>query len=71
MNSSESPIRKFRHMKVSCEFCVSKRECMYHNYPLCTNNAKLKQFDAHAFEIYNRPCPKSDNKYIETPKRPS
>ena len=50
-------IRKFRHMKVSCAFCVNKEDCMHHNYPLCTNDIKLKQFDEHAFEIYDRQCP--------------
>ena len=57
VNSSKKPIRKFRHMKMSCEFCVSREQCMHCNYPLCTNDAKFQQFDAHAFEMYNHPCP--------------
>lgn len=59
-----NPIRKFRHMKVSCAFCANKEDCMHYNYPLCTNDAKFKQFDAHAFEMYNHQCPKYYNKYI-------
>lgn len=50
MNSQEDVIRKFRHMKVPCAFCVTRKDCRYHNYPLCTNNAKCRQFDADAFE---------------------
>ena len=50
MDNCQSVIREFRHMCVECKYCATRKECEYHNYPLCTNDSKCKQFDADAFE---------------------